>query len=85
MQSINILYLTPLAVNFLTVLTLIGLFVCAISGAVIGWKMSTLFIPPRDNWTKSYFTVLMTRLGIALGGAFLAVWGVAALVSKLFS
>ena len=71
--------------TFAGVLTLIGTGIVAIIGFIIGWKFSDFFIPPRDYWTKSGVTMLGTKLGIALGGAFFTVWGLAALVSAIFS
>ena len=73
-----------IVLTFAGVLTLIGTGIIAIIGFIIGWKFSDFFIPPRDYWTKSGATMLGTKFGIALGGAYFAVWGIAALISAIF-
>lgn len=64
-----------LGATFTGILTLIGLGAMAVTGAVIGWKVSGLFIPPRDHWVKSFFGVFLVKLGIAATGAYFAVIG----------
>jgi hypothetical protein len=75
---------TTLAGTFLGYLTLVFLGVVAIIGAAIGWRVSELFIPPRDHWAKSYMAVLSVKAGIALTGAYFAVMGASYVVSRLF-
>lgn len=70
--------------TFAGVLTLIGSGIIAIIGFIIGWKFSDFFVPPRDYWTKSGATMIGVKLSIAVTGAFVAVWGMAALVSAIF-
>jgi hypothetical protein len=70
--------------TFAGILTLIGTGIVAIIGFIIGWKFSELFIPPRDHWTKSVVTMIGIKFGIALGGAYFAVVGIAALLSSVF-
>jgi hypothetical protein len=71
--------------TFAGVLTLIGTGIVAIIGFIIGWKFSDFFIPPRDYWTKSGSVMLGTKFSIAVIGACVAVWGVAALITAVFS
>jgi hypothetical protein len=66
-------------------LALIGMAIIAIIGFIIGWKFSDFLIPPRDYWTKSGATMWGTKFGIALGGAYFAVWGTAALITGIFN
>ncbi len=83
-----IITLTPLylllAGTFMGYVTIAGIVIVAIIGAVIGWKFSNLFIPPRDHWTKSFVAILTIKAGMALTGAYLAVVGGAYLVTWLF-
>jgi hypothetical protein len=74
-----------IVLNFAGVLTLIGTGIVAIIGFIIGWKFSDFFIPPRDFWTKSGSAMLTAKLSIAATGAGVAVWGVAAIISAIFS
>ena len=67
------------------ILTLIGTGLVALIGFIIGWKFSDFFIPPRDYWTKSGSVMLGTKFSIAVTGACVAVWGVAALITAVFS
>ena len=71
--------------TFAGVLTLIGTGIVAIIGFIIGWKFSDFFIPPRDYWTKSGATMIGVKLSIAVTGAGVAVFGLAALISAVFS
>lgn len=71
--------------TFIGVLTLIGTGFVALVGFIIGWKFSNFFIPPRDFWTKSGSAMLITKLSIAATGAGAAVYGMATLVSAIFS
>ena len=70
--------------TFAGVLSLIGTGLVALIGFIIGWKFSDFFIPPRDYWTKSGYTMLMAKLSIAATGAGVAVFGMAALISAVF-
>lgn len=70
--------------TFTGILTLIGLGIVAVIGAVIGWSVSELFIPPRDHWAKSFFGVFLVKLGIAAVGAYFAVMGAAYLAVAIF-
>ncbi len=70
--------------NFWGIIAAAGTGIIALIGFIIGWKFSDFFIPPRDYWTKSGATMLGTKFGIALGGAYFAVWGIAALISAIF-
>jgi hypothetical protein len=67
------------------ILAAIGTGIIALIGFIIGWKFSGFFIPPRDYWTKSGATMFGVKFGIAISGACFAVWGVAALITVLFS
>ena len=58
--------------------------VFAITGAVIGWKSAGLFMPPRDNWTKSYFSILTFKIGVAIAGGYFSVMLFSYLTSWLF-
>ncbi|GAA4053142.1 MULTISPECIES: hypothetical protein [Flavobacterium] len=71
--------------TFMGVLTLIGTGIIALIGFIIGWKFSDFFIPPRDFWTKSGVAMWGTKLSIAVTGACVAVWGVAALITAIFN
>lgn len=73
-----------LAATFSGVLTLIGMGIVGVIGAVIGWRVSELFIPPRDHWAKSFFAVFLVKLGIAAAGAFFAVMGAAYFAVAIF-
>jgi hypothetical protein len=66
-------------------LALIGMAIIALIGFVIGWKFSDFLIPPRDYWTKSGAAMWGTKFGIALGGAYFAVWGTTALITGIFN
>jgi len=74
-----------IVLTFAGVLTLIGTGIVAIIGFIIGWKFSDFFIPPRDFWTKSGSAMLTAKLSIAATVAGVAVWGVAAIISAIFS
>ncbi|MFC6875892.1 hypothetical protein ACFQZF_06090 [Flavobacterium myungsuense] len=65
-------------------LAAIGTCIIALIGFIIGWKFSDFFIPPRDYWTKSGSAMWATKLGIAVTGSCVAVWGVAALITTVF-
>ena len=71
--------------NFMGILTLMGIGIVALIGLILGWKFSNFFIPPRDYWTKSGSAMLMAKLIIAATGAGVAVFGMAALISAIFS
>jgi hypothetical protein len=71
--------------SFMGTLAAIGTGIVALIGFIIGWKFSDFLIPPRDYWTKSGATMIGVKFGIALGGAFFTVWGLAALISAIFS
>ena len=71
--------------SFATLLTLIGMGIVAIIGFIIGWKFSDFFIPPRDYWTKSGSAMMSAKFTIAATSAVVAVWGVAAIISGIFS
>ena len=73
-----------IVLTFTGVLTLIGTGFIAVRGFIIGWKFSDFFIPPRDFWTKSGATMIGVKLSIAVTGACVAVWGMAAIVSAIF-
>ena len=73
-----------IVLSFMGVLTLIGTGIIALIGFIIGWKFSDFFIPPRDYWTKSGSVMIGTKFGIALTGACVAVWSVAALITAIF-
>lgn len=64
-------------------LTTFALGIVALFGFIIGWKFSNFLIPPRDYWTKSGAALFGTKFGIALGGAYFAVWGIAVLISLI--
>lgn len=70
--------------SFMGTLAAIGTGIIALIGFIIGWKFSDFFIPPRDFWTKSGATMIGVKFGIAVTGAFVAVWGMAALASAIF-
>lgn len=74
-----------IVLTFAGVLTLIGTGIVAIIGFIIGWKFSDFFIPPRDYWTKSGSAMMSAKFTIAATGAAVAVWGVAAIISGIFS
>ena len=73
-----------IVLSFMGILTLIGTGIIALIGFIIGWKFSDFFIPPRDYWTKSGSVMLGTKLSIAVTGACVAVWGVAAIIAAIF-
>jgi hypothetical protein len=58
--------------------------VAALVGFVLGWSFSNFLIPPRDYWTKSGAAMFGTKFGIAIGGAYFAVIGIAYLISSIF-
>lgn len=43
--------------------------IAAIIAFVIAWLVSEFFIPPRDHWSKSGFTILLIKLGMAFTAA----------------
>lgn len=71
--------------SFTGYLTIFGLGIVALIGFIIGWKFSNFLIPPRDYWVKSGLALFGTKLGIALGGAYFAVWGISALISAIIN
>lgn len=71
--------------SFMGTLAAIGTGIIALIGFIIGWKFSDFFIPPRDYWTKSGSAMLMAKLSIAATGAGVAVFGMAALITGIFS
>jgi hypothetical protein len=75
---------TLFAATFWGTVTAIGVVVVAIIGAIIGWKVSDLFIPPQDHWTKSAVAIWTAKLVIAIGGGYFAVWAVATLITQVF-
>ncbi len=70
--------------NFMGILTLMGIGIVALIGLILGWKFSNFFIPPRDYWTKSGSAMLTAKLSIAATSAVVSVWGMAALISSIF-
>ena len=76
-------YLTLLT-SFQGYLTVGLVIVFAIFGAVIGWKSAGLFMPPRDNWTKSYFSTLTFKIGEAIAGGYFSVMFFSYLTPWLF-
>ena len=66
------------------ILALLGTGIIALMGFIVGWKFSDFLIPPRDYWTKSGAAMWGTKLSIAVTGACVAVWGMAALIAALF-
>jgi hypothetical protein len=78
---INILFLQGTFLGYLTIGVLIFI---AIIGAIIGWKFSDLFIPPLDNWSRSFIAILAVKAGIALTAAYFAVIGFSFLITWLF-
>jgi hypothetical protein len=44
--------------------------VASLTAFIVTWKFSDFFIPPRDYWTKSGFSILVVKLGMAAGAAF---------------
>ncbi len=45
-----------------------GYFLCSILGLLtffVVLRIANFFIPPKDHWTKSGFTMLMTKVGMA--------------------
>lgn len=52
-------------------------------GFIYTWKFSEFFIPPRDHWSKSAFAVIITKIGIALTGAYFTVIAIAYILSKI--
>lgn len=70
--------------SFMGTLAAIGTGIVALIGFIIGLKFSDFFIPPRDFWTKSGAAMWGTKLSIAVTGACVAVWGMAALIAALF-
>ena len=59
------------------------LILLALVGLVLGWMLSNIFIPPSDNWHKSYIAILGIKLGIAIAGAYAAVVCGAYLMAKI--
>lgn len=58
--------------------------VFAILGTVSGWKSDRLFMPPRDNWTKIYFSTLTFKIGVAIAGRYFSVMFFLYLTTWLF-
>ena len=73
-----------ISLSFVGIVGLVGLIIVAMLGFIIGWKFSNFLIPPIDYWTKSGATMFATKFGIAIGSAYFAVWGFAALISAFF-
>lgn len=40
--------------------------IVAIMAIKITFRVSNFFIPPRDNWRKSKWEILMVRIGMAI-------------------
>ena len=74
-----------IVLSFMGILSLIGTGIVALIGFIIGWKFSDFFIPPRDYWTKSGSAMMSAKFTIAATSAVVAVWGVAAIISGIFS
>lgn len=52
--------------------------IIAIAAFLITWAVSEFFIPPRDHWTKSGFTILIVKLGMCLTVVFYVFTAIAA-------
>lgn len=77
MTIINLILLSAKFVGYFAVIIS---FLVAIVAFIVTWLISEFFIPPRDYWSKSGYSILLIKLGIAGG---IAVW-VFIIVSQLF-
>ena len=62
---------------------IVSLFIALIA-FIITWLVSEFFIPPRDHWSKSGFSVLLVKLGMAGGASFWVFLIVGQLVISFF-
>jgi hypothetical protein len=67
----------------MTLLAFVLGIVAAIITFIITWLISDYFIPPRYNWAKSAFSVVLIKLGMAGGVAFIAFAFVSNLILKM--
>jgi hypothetical protein len=75
----TIINLILLSAKFVGYFAIIISFLVAIVAFIVTWLISEFFIPPRDHWTKSGYSILLIKLGMAGG---IAVW-VFIIVSQL--
>ncbi len=56
----------------MSIIALIAGIIVGLIVFIITWLISDFFIPPRYNWAKSAFSVIIIKLGMAGGAAFMA-------------
>jgi hypothetical protein len=67
MTILSILILSSKIVGYVAII--VSLFIALIA-FIITWLVSEFFIPPRDHWSKSGYSILLIKLGMAGGAAF---------------
>jgi hypothetical protein len=67
MTILSILILSSKIVGYVAI---IGSLIIALIAFIITWLVSEFFIPPRDHWSKSGYSIFLVKLGMAGGVAF---------------
>ena len=67
MIILSLLILSSKIVGYVAIIVSL---IIALIAFIITWLVSEFFIPPRDHWSKSGFSVLLVKLGMAGGVAF---------------
>ena len=67
MIILSLLILSSKIVGYVTIIVSL---ITALIAFIITWLISEFFIPPRDHWSKSGYSILLIKLGMAGGAAF---------------
>jgi len=67
MTILSILILSSKIVGYVAIIVSL---IIALIAFIITWLVSEFFIPPRDHWSKSGYSILLIKLGMAGGVAF---------------
>jgi hypothetical protein len=67
MTILSILILSSKIVGYVAIIVSL---ILALISFIITWLVSEFFIPPRDHWSKSGYSILLIKLGMAGGIAF---------------
>jgi len=81
MTILSILILSSKFVGYVAVIVSL---IIALIAFIITWLVSEFFIPPRDHWSKSGYSILLVKLGMAGGVAFWVFLFVSQLVIGVF-
>ena len=67
MIILSLLILSSKIVGYVAIIVSL---ITALITFIITWLISDFFIPPRDHWSKSGYSILLVKLGMAGGAAF---------------